>query len=83
MVWFRLRLTGGTVVPFTGTNLVPNQGHIHVYVDGQLVSMPTGGLAERLKVSPGRHEVRAEFVANDHGPFVPAVQASVRFTVSP
>ncbi|HEX9300503.1 MAG TPA: hypothetical protein VF968_10285 [Actinomycetota bacterium] len=75
-----LRLEGGTVVPTTSLRLVPNEGHIHLYLDGSLVSM-TSGLEAHVTASPGQHELRAEFVAVDHGPFQPRVQAEVTFSV--
>jgi hypothetical protein len=75
-----LRLDGGTVVPFTSLRLVPNAGHIHLYLDGSLLSMTTA-LDSRIAASPGQHELRAEFVAVDHAPFQPRVVAMVTFSV--
>jgi hypothetical protein len=75
-----LRLDGGKVVPFASLRLVPNEGHIHLYLDGSLVSM-TAALDARITASPGHHELRAEFVAVDHGPFQPRVLATVTFRV--
>jgi len=77
----RLQLTGGKIVPFTSQNLTPDQGHIHLYVDGRLVSM-TYGLNARVWVAPGAHTLIAEYVAVDHGPFDPRVQAAVGFRVA-
>jgi hypothetical protein len=77
-----LRLEGGTIVPTTSLRLVPNEGHIHLYLDGSLVSMTTG-LDAVVSASPGQHELRAEFVAVDHGPFQPRVQTVVTFSVQP
>jgi hypothetical protein len=79
-VQVRLRLTGGRIVPFTSTNLIPNEGHIHVFVDGRIVSM-TQSLDPRVWVVPGIHRLQAEFVAVDHLPFSPPVLASVVFRV--
>jgi len=70
----------GTVVSFTSLRLVPNDGHIHLYLDGSLISMTTG-LDAQIAASPGLHELRAEFVALDHGPFQPQVVATVTFSV--
>ena len=75
-----LRLHGGTVVPFTSLRLVPNEGHIHLFLDGSLVSMTTG-LQAQINASVGQHELRAEFVAVDHAPFQPRVIATVTFSV--
>jgi hypothetical protein len=77
----RLVLAGGRVVPFTSTRLVPNEGHVHIYLDGSLISM-SFALQQTLTVVPGPHVLVAEFVAVDHAPFDPRVQASVAFTVS-
>jgi hypothetical protein len=76
----RLRLVGGRIVPITSRNLIPNAGHIHVFLDGLLVSM-TFGLEQDLSVKPGDHMVSAAFVAVDHAPFNPPVTAQVRFRV--
>jgi hypothetical protein len=75
-----LQLDGGTVVPYTSLRLAPNEGHIHLYLDGSLVSMTTA-LDAQITASPGQHELRAEFVAVDHGPFQPRVVATVTFSV--
>ncbi|MDE3113494.1 MAG: hypothetical protein KGK34_11205, partial [Chloroflexota bacterium] len=48
----RLSLAGGEVVPFTTTKLTPTTGHVHLYLDGQLVDMTTA-LTDDLKVVPG------------------------------
>jgi hypothetical protein len=60
--------------------LPPNEGHIHLYLDGSLVTMTTG-LSAMIDAPPGRHALRAEFVAVDHGPFDPRVVATVTFSV--
>jgi hypothetical protein len=76
----QLQLEAGKVVPLSSFRLVPNEGHIHLYLDGALVSM-TSGLAARITADPGSHELRAEFVAVDHAPFQPRVIATVTFSV--
>jgi len=58
-----------------------NQGHVHVYPDDRLLAMT--GLQATIIAPPGRHTLRAEFVAADHGPFRPPVTASVTFDVQP
>ena len=77
-----LRLEGGKVVPISSLRLVPNEGHIHLYLDGSLVSM-TASLGMTIQASPGQHQLVAEFVAIDHAPFQPRVQAFVSFSVRP
>jgi hypothetical protein len=76
-----LELTGGVIVPQSSTRLTPTEGHVHLYVDGKLVSM-TYGLSDDLKnLSPGPHSLRAEFVAADHAPFKNPVVAAVLIQV--
>jgi hypothetical protein len=77
-----LDLEGGKLVPFSSLHLVPNEGHIHLYLDGRLVSMTSAATAD-VSVAPGTHRLTAEFVAVDHGPFQPRVRASVAFLVRP
>jgi hypothetical protein len=76
-----MRVEGGKVVARTSLHLIPNEGHIHLYLDGSLVSMT--GLEAVVAAEPGRHTLRAEFVAVDHGPFRPRVVATVTFRVRP
>jgi hypothetical protein len=77
-----LRLTGATIVAETTTAIRPDQGHVHLYLDNQLVSM-NYGLEQDVPVTPGTHVLRAEFVAADHAPFSPRViSADVVFTVN-
>lgn len=77
----KVDLKNATIVPTTSTDLKPDQGHIHVILDDQLVSMTTGTDLTIPDVSPGHHLLRVEFVATDHGPFDPRVIAVVSFEV--
>ena len=77
----KLSLKGAKVVPLTTTNITPTTGHVHVYLDGKIVSM-TAGLEQTVgALTPGTHTVRAEFVAADHRPFDPRVFTDVAFEV--
>jgi len=76
-----LSLTGAQIVSATTTNIQPDQGHLHLYVDNVLVSM-NYGLEQDLPVHPGTYVLKAEFVAADHAPFNPRVWSpEVFFTV--
>jgi hypothetical protein len=79
-VQVHLRLIGGRIVGFTSSRLVQNEGHVHLILDGRLVSM-TSSTDQTLALSPGTYQLKAEFVAVDHGPFDPPVTASVTFSV--
>jgi hypothetical protein len=76
----RLRLTGAHIVTQASTNLTPDAGHIHLYLDGALVTM-TYAASTTIYAYPDGHRLKAEFVAVDHGPFSPPVTASVAFRV--
>jgi hypothetical protein len=69
-----LKLTGATIVSQTTTEIRPDQGHLHLYVNGVLVSM-NYGLEQDIPVQPGTIDLKAEFVASDHAPFNPRVWA--------
>ncbi|MGZ8630996.1 MAG: hypothetical protein ACXWZF_08535 [Actinomycetota bacterium] len=74
-------LQGATIVDQTSTDLQPDEGHLHVVLDGELVSMTSGTSQLLGDLTPGDHLVQVEFVANDHAPFDPRVLAAVTFEV--
>lgn len=78
-----VKLTGATIVQETSTELQPDEGHLHVILDGQLVSMTSSTESELTGLTPGTHLLKVEFVANDHAPFDPRVIAAVSFEVEP
>ena len=76
-----LKLTGAQIVSQTSTDIRPDQGHVHLYVDNVLVSM-NYGLEQDIPIHPGTYVLKAEFVAADHAPFSPRVLSQeVFFTV--
>lgn len=77
----RIGLEGGRIIEQVSTNLKPDQGHIHLLLDGRVVQL-LGSLDETIEdLAPGAHLLQVEFVAADHGPFSPRVLAAVSFTV--
>lgn len=50
-------------------------GHLHVYVDGELVDMPTTNVFVELK--RGRHTLMVEYVDFEHRPFTPRVKDEI------
>ena len=77
-----LRLNGGRLVPQTTTDIRPDEGHVHLYVNNVLVSM-NYGLEQDIPIQPGTTALKAEFVAADHAPFSPRVWSDeVVFTVT-
>jgi hypothetical protein len=84
-VTIQLSLTGARVVSTTNTGgsvrLPSDQGHVHVSVDGLLVSMAFGLSQQLPHLTAGPHSLQAEFVAIDHKPFSTRVVAAVLFQV--
>jgi hypothetical protein len=79
-----MTLDGGRIIDAASTTLTPDTGHIHLSLDGTLVSM-TYGLVQLVDIrdlAPGEHTLEAEFVAADHGPFDPRVTAQTTFTIA-
>jgi len=78
-----VELEGATLTDITSTDLRPDEGHLHVTLDDQLISM-TSGLEQVLPdLAPGEHLLKVELVANDHAPFDPRVVTGVSFRVKP
>ncbi|MEP6759028.1 MAG: hypothetical protein ABJB55_07535 [Actinomycetota bacterium] len=77
----RLELTGATITPATSTSVSPDTGHLHLSLDGALVSMTGSTLrvVDLRSVMPGTHTLTATFVAADHLPFDPPVQTELTF----
>jgi hypothetical protein len=80
-----LDLEGGTIVQATTTSIAPDTGHVHLLLDGALVSMTFGTeqVVDLSHVPAGPHTLTAEFVAADHLPFAPPVMATVDFVKAP
>ena len=79
----RLALTGAKIVSQTTTRIRPDQGHIHLLVDGELVAM-NYDLDERVpNLSPCHHLAQVEFVAADYAPFDLRVLTQAACTVKP
>ena len=78
----RVDLTGAKIINQTSTRIEGDQGHLHLLVDGKLVTM-NYGLSQRLpQLPPGQHVVQVEFVAADHAPFDPRILTQAAFVVA-
>ena len=78
----RVDLSGAKIVNQTTTRIEGDQGHLHLLVDGKLVTM-NYGLSQRLpQLPPGQHVVQVEFVAADHAPFDPRILTQAAFVVA-
>jgi hypothetical protein len=76
-----MHVLNATVVSQTTGKIVPDKGHIHVSVDGQLVSMAYQATTNLHNLGAGPHAIQAEFVNICHQPFKNRPVASVLFTV--
>jgi hypothetical protein len=80
-VTVRVDLVGATIVPATTKDITPTTGHLHLSLDGKLISMNYQATQTLPDVPPGTHVLKIEFVAADHLPFNPRVITGVTFTV--
>ena len=80
-VELRVELDGARLVPQTSTDIAPDEGHLHVLLDDELISMTEGTEQEIPDVAAGSHRLTVEFVASDHAPFDPRVVTVVVFEV--
>jgi hypothetical protein len=80
----RVSITGGVVTKVTTADITPTKGHVHLYLNNQLIFM-SYTLSQPITVKPGlEYSMHAEFVAQDHYPFDPRdVTPTVFFTVAP
>lgn len=77
-------VSGGTIEPTFSTNVSPTVGHIHLYMNSELVAM-SYVTATDISVDPGaEYSLYAEWVAADHGSFTPRdITPRIYFAVSP
>jgi len=72
------KVMGGQVSAATQST-DPRVGHLHVFVDNQLISMPTS-TTQQLKLDPGQHTIVVEFTAADHRSYKPRITDSIKVT---
>lgn len=82
----KVSITGGEITTVTTSpgNVTPTKGHVHLYLNSQLIYM-SYTLTQPVTVKPGlEYSMYAEFVGQDHYPFYPRdVTPTVFFTVAP
>jgi hypothetical protein len=80
----KVSILGGVVTTVTTGEITPTKGHVHLYLNNQLIYM-SYTLSQPITVKPGlEYSMYAEFVAQDHFPFAPRdVTPTVFFTVAP
>jgi hypothetical protein len=80
-VTVQVKLSGAREVPEQAGEVKPDEGHIHVSLDGAVVAMAYQDTQVLKGLTPGQHSVQVDFVAVDHLPFRNRVTAGVLFTV--
>jgi len=77
-----IELTGAELIEEVKQDLAPDEGHMHLKLDGETITL-LGTLEEVIPdVEPGPHLLEVEFVAADHGPFHPRVVQTIAFRVT-
>ena len=77
----KITLEGARIVKPVTTHITPTKGHVHLLLDGKIVSMNYALDDELHDVKPGSHVLQVEFVASDHRPFDPRVIQAATFVV--
>lgn len=81
----QFQLTGARIVVQTTRDITPDTGHVHLSIDGKLISM-NYQLEQDVSLQgfvPGPHLLQGEFVAADHAPFNPRVIVKAIFDYQP
>ena len=73
----KISLRDAVIVEQVSTNIKPNEGHVHLRVDGKTITLLGGLETTTGALTAGDHLIEVEFVAADHGPFNPRVIAQV------
>jgi hypothetical protein len=81
-VLVKITLAGAHVIPAGNRELKPDEGHIHLRVDGKTITLFGGLEVNTGKLTPGPHLIEVEFAASDHGPFNPRVIERVTVTAA-
>jgi hypothetical protein len=81
-VLVKISLTGAHIVPAGTRALKPDEGHVHLRVDGKTITLFGGLEVSTGTLTPGSHLIEVEFAASDHGPFNPRVIQRVTVTAA-
>jgi hypothetical protein len=73
-----VEISNGSLTQATSSD-DPSEGHLHIYVDGRVIAMPTAETAEipAADLPPGEHEIMVEFTQANHESFAPPVVTSI------
>jgi hypothetical protein len=81
-VTVKITLEGARIVPSPSTSLKPDEGHVHLAVDGRTITLLAGLEVSTGPLTAGDHLIQVEFAASDHGPFNPRVIRQVTVTAA-
>jgi hypothetical protein len=73
-----VELTGADLTDAT-TSEDPTEGHLHIFVDGTVISMPSTTTNE-VELDRGDHTITVEFTTADHRSFDPRIQDEINVT---
>jgi hypothetical protein len=73
-----VEVTGGELTSDTESE-DPTQGHLHIFVDGSVISMPSTTTNE-VELEPGDRTIAVEFTTADHRSFEPPIQDEIDVT---
>lgn len=76
----KINLTGAFIVPAGTRKIRPDEGHVHLRVDGKTITLFGSLMVPTGPLTPGPHLIEVEFAASDHGPFNPRVIERVTVT---
>ncbi|MHB8513147.1 MAG: hypothetical protein ACYDCC_13330 [Actinomycetota bacterium] len=76
-----VKVNGATIITYATLHVDPYHGHVHLRLDGTIVTLLASATYELTGLTKGRHLLEAEFVQGNHVPFKPRVKQEVPFTV--
>lgn len=81
-----IELTGARIIEEATTHMQPDEGHVHVKLDGETLTQLAGLRFDLVELreeplDPGTHLLEVEFVAGNHLTFSPREIEQLTFTV--
>jgi hypothetical protein len=78
----KISLSGARIVGAGTRANRPDEGHVHLRVDGMTITLFGGLEVSTGKLTPGAHLIEVEFAESDHSPFNPRVIQRVTVTAA-
>ncbi|GAC1408951.1 MAG: hypothetical protein NVSMB57_01040 [Actinomycetota bacterium] len=77
----KVKVNGAKIIPQATLKVRPDEGHLHLRLDGTIVTILASQTYTLTKLKKGRHLLQAEFVAGNHVPFDPRIIQEITFSV--